>query len=1416
MNPTPKRPAAGTGGDTARRTSTAPGGRTAGPRRRVHPPAPPQDDTSGEVAVDRSEHIEEDHAEQGGPIGQVAPVDTTSQGQRTSDMEVKGADTASAQAAVGEDRPVSRRDRRVPVADVGWEPGAAPSRSERVGVALRTWRGELAETGGPNALLWYRDSIDGALDLTKAHPTGLSMLMAGNVVRLSHLVRESAAFRDVLVTARRIRAKSLELWEEHGISSTYVCVGMATWELPGTLRCPQAPIMLRSVRLHAVDAGETDVELELSSRIEINPVLMHYMSSEQGVRLDGDALAELAHSTGRFDPLPVYRELRRLLVQVPGFTIDDRRVLSTFALGKMAMVADLAAFAGMASANDVVAALAGDPGGREALRSDGASGLADRARRPAEPDLSRELLVLDADPRQAEVVDAARSGHHVVVDAPRGSGATQTLVNVAAALVGNDQRVLVISESARQLDDFTKYLDKAGLSELLLDARDPQELRRTLARRVVERIDAHDEAYDLRSVPENGRQPTRFRFTDATENPRADTDTPEAALSRTRGRLAAHVDSLHTRRQPWNVSVFDAQTALAVLSARENAPTSRIRIAPAPLHQLTRPTMERFAAEAAEVAAEGAWTAKGADDPWWGVRFPGVGDYERGLVLVRQLAKRRLAEDRDALNATLSAAGLPPAHTVEDWGVALELIADVRETLSDYRHEIFSTPLQPLIAATSPNNDGHARWWTRSVGKKTARSLVLPHARIDSLHEGMIRAQDQVDRWSALSGRDAEPCVPEGYDDACSRWDSLVADLHWLDQALVGSRQGGGLLTQPLDEVHQRLIRLTEQGNRVRVLPKTAERLDRLTSAGLGELLDDLACRKVPVDRVAAEVEFVWWLSLLDHIAREDSAYGQHDGAGLRSLSRHFADNDRALLAGRAAHVLDRARAHARVEASTRPDQVTVLRAAVDEEQPRPIRTLLAETGEVAAAAAPIWVMSPLTVASVVPTHLAFDVVLIDDAGRLPLSHAISALTRAAHVVAVGDLRCLEPMQFDTLATGETYLPEADGQGLASVLTELATLLPPRRLDRVYGDRDAQLVSFAHARRDEPVEVWPNAGRSVPVRLLRTGVVLSSADDEGQAAEGRENSRVVELVVEHARRRPGDSIAVVALSPEQAQALDRDIRYAFTQDAQAASAACLVEKHPERLLITTVDDAAGHSRDTVVLASGLVPGADGQMHLPERLVRDDGDRVVDTVVNMARHRLDIVTAVTPADMARVADGGPGQRRLAELLAYAEQGGSSGGCAAIGPAPASTSGASPSGQEKPEDVKDQAAESADEPEEKTDERTAEERLQLAGRHALITELATRLRTEGLTVHEGFGFGRMRLDLVVEDPHRPGNMAVAVISDGDRTAAVPTVRERERLIPEQLALRGWRCVRVWSTDIFRDPARDVARIVEIVRE
>ena len=103
----------------------------------------------------------------------------------------------------------------------------------------------------------------------------------------------------------------------------------------------------------------------------------------------------------------------------------------------------------------------------------------------------------------------------------------------------------------------------------------------------------------------------------------------------------------------------------------------------------------------------------------------------------------------------------------------------------------------------------------------------------------------------------------------------------------------------------------------------------------------------------------------------------------------------------------------------------------------------------------------------------------------------------------------------------------------------------------------------------------------------------------------------------------------------------------------------------------------------------------------------------------------------------------------------------------------------------------------------------------GDDPIVADFARRLRADGLIVHPGLRQPAHRLDLAIEDPRRPHRMLVAVETDGPGYAAMPSTRDRDRLRIEQLRRLGWQHTRVWTTDLFRDPARDVSRVAGLVR-
>lgn len=1241
------------------------------------------------------------------------------------------------------------------------EPELDP-RAAKVANAVKTWQRHLVDLGGRNTLLWYRDLPSGTLDLTTAHPGGLAMLLAGRPTRLSDLVREPAALDEARRRARTIRAKTLELSEERGIAAGFIAIGMATWTVRGASRAPAAPVLLRPCVLRPTGAAREDFDLDLGHDVELNPVLEHYLRSEQGLRLDAGALEDLASHGGAFDPYPVYAELKRLCADVPDFSVTPRLVVGTFPYAKLPMVADLAAQGDSLAQHDVVAALAGDEDALGSVRKTLPPAVVD-----ADP--ARELLVVDADSDQQAAIDAVRSGAHLVIQGAPGTGKSQTIANLVASLTGEGRSVLFVAEKRAAIESVLTRLERAGLSDLVLDAYDGGVDRRRLAQQFGAALDraALDRGADA-------KQP--------------DTADLERTLVESRSALVGHAEALHQPREPWGVSAYEAQEAIATLTAAHHPPTSRVRLRGEQLARLDRRTVDDLARALTEAASLGAWSTDEGSDPWYGARITTSEEAVRARDITTRYAQGGLQELEQTMHEVFAEVTLPQAKRLSDWRAVLDTVGRVRDTLEVFRPEVFDIPLGDLVAATGDKAyreangvalTSSARWRLR----RQTRSLLRPGPPPTDLHAALLEAQRQRVAWQQMAGAGGRPEIPADLDRARAAYEAVASDLGWLEERLIPTAVGGDLLGAPLEDLERRMTELAGRPERLTLLPQVTGALDALREAGMGALVDDLARRGVEAEDVTRELDFVWWTSLVEDLVARDPRYGAHDGTQLRRVAADYVAADREHLRVAADRVRAGAARRLREVLADHPDKAALVRAEAGKvRRHRAMHDLMPAARHVLTAAKPAWAMSPLVVASMLPPGTWFDVVILDEASQISAARSISAISRAAQVVVVGDERQLPPSSFATSALDDQSAPddEALTEGYESVLEVLGEVLPTRRLTVHYRSMDQRLVEFANQEIYGGVlATFPGTSGARPVRLetVEGSGVVQPGEEAIETTEA-EVSRVVDLVLEHARSRPQESLGVITLGTKHANRLDDALRRALADAHDVAH--FFEEDRPERFFVKPLGRVQGDERDAVILSVGYGKTPHGRvLHRFGALNVEGGERRLNVAVTRARRRMTVVSSLLADDLDPGRLKAPGAVMLRDLLAYA----------ADGTLPPATD----RGSSGPDEGGTTAA-----------------HRRPAATDALRREFAERLRGSGLVVHEAFGQGAHPVDLAVEDPESPGRLLLAVEMDGPAYAATPSTRDRDRLRGQHLERLGWGYVRVWSTDLFRDPARDVARV------
>jgi hypothetical protein len=302
---------------------------------------------------------------------------------------------------------------------------------------------------------------------------------------------------------------------------------------------------------------------------------------------------------------------------------------------------------------------------------------------------------------------------------------------------------LFVAEKRAAIDAVVGRLKRLGLGDLVLDVYDGASNKRRLAQELGAALDRASDAED------------------------PDTAAVERTLTDRRTRLVEHCSALHDKRNPWGVSAFDAQVALGQLSARTRPPTSRVRLHGDALKGVSRQRVTELSQSLTEAASLGAWTAgEGENDPWYAARVTSPDEAAQALEIVSRLGGEGLDAARQRLGATMQEAGLPDAEKPADWGRALDVVEQVRQTLEIFRPEVFDLPLADMVAATpagpTAKPTGSARSLvTAAVGSSGAQPATpRPPAGRSAL--GAQAAQEQRVTWSSWPGSEDVPRCPPG------------------------------------------------------------------------------------------------------------------------------------------------------------------------------------------------------------------------------------------------------------------------------------------------------------------------------------------------------------------------------------------------------------------------------------------------------------------------------------------------------------------------------------------------------------------------------------------------------------------------------------------------------------------------------
>ncbi|MBI2376973.1 MAG: DUF4011 domain-containing protein [Deltaproteobacteria bacterium] len=1048
--------------------------------------------------------------------------------------------------------------------------------------------------------------------LTLAPGPGLDRLVDGKSCLLADLLPRGAPDAP---KGRKIVRNARTNLEERGLSTLFVALDLFTWTDAGG-RETQSPLALLPVEGIEKDAAGRKLTLEATDDLRINPILLQALTQDHGI---ADSFPDGEDSgTERLARLRALAD--RLATSIPRAKRTEAAFLDNFSFQKMAMVAELRAHGSDFAAHDLIAALARDPGAEASMS---------RRELPVDPrtfddrDPDDELLVLDADSSQLRVIEEAVRGRSGVIFGAPGTGKSQTIANLVAAMVGSGRRVLFVAEKRAALEVVKRRLTSAGLDHLVLDLHGADVSRRKLAQQLESALEV------VRSTPPVDAKAVHERFVES------------------RHTLVGRMRRLHERRAEVDHSVYDI---LGTLLRADVVPRTRwrgdeLRALDSDAAKRARQLLEHAVSYSEIVGATSTsrWMRATA------VHGETILRTLDALENVRRNTAPRLQVQLERLR-TLGFAG----RCLDDMSLALETERSLAKAISTWNRRLLEIDLDVAERSLAPARGGFLRrllaFLFSSAFRAALRQVRAARVTATVAREALesVRAiRPLISRWSSMIPR-ADPF------DAASECSVLEATTVEATKELgaiarVLPERFGALDPRELADLangylnEEAVARRLVEGRRIRAC------LDELA---VGRLVDELSREGVHASGWSSAFRLAWLRSALDDVLTREPDLVNDGHLSLDEVALEFRRSDEARLKLASARVR---RAHAFRYAdvcNSVPDQHRTLeREARKRARHLPFRTLLEQAGTAVTSLCPCVMASPLSVSQLLPPNPElFDLVIFDEASQVMPADAVCALLRAKCAVVAGDPKQLPPTTF--FASSEE-VEDSAFEGFESLIDALLPLLPAWKLEWHYRSRDERLIAFSnHHIYANGLVTFPGARQDAPVSFEeaafepREGIEDSGPD---------EVKTVVRRVIEHAKKTPELSLGVITMGIKHAErvlfALDRAL------EAESGLDEFFDPGRSERFFVKNLEQVQGDERDVVFLSVGYSKGVDGRLRYNfGPLTQKGGARRLNVAITRARHEMKVFASFSHRDVDPSRTKNEGIGLLARFLEYAESGG----------------------------------------------------------------------------------------------------------------------------------------------------------------
>lgn len=1056
-------------------------------------------------------------------------------------------------------------------------------------------------------------------------------------------------------------------------------------------------------------------------------------------------------------------------------------------------------------------------------------------------------LVLDADSSQTLAILDINSGQNMVIQGPPGTGKSQTITNVIAEAIGLNKKVLFVSEKMSALEVVKRRLDAVGLGDAVLELHSHKTNKRALLE-------------ELKRTMSLGK-PIVGNINDDIQS-----------LTEMRDRLNAYCEAVNTPILNSSLSPIDAiglykglgdeVTSLPSIDFSEmkgwdmgNFKSNRLRV-----EELQRRLIEMGVP---------------SENPFWGIKrtvlLPTENEKLKQMLVdvikavemhranSNELAKQLFLDEPNSnhevsiiCRAALRASEAPKLEGVRidsgDWQVRRDelkqlISSGVRltELHNDYNEWLIEAAWEQDVLTERQNYIAYStKWWRFLSGKFRAskarlaglceKPLPKSSEQCISLIDAILDAQKHKKIYNQHEILGAHLFGAQ-WQKLNSDWDVLSALLGWIVRVYDDVGEGklpAGLINfldgnnskdyrEKVEEITKDSDRQVEFVNRVEsefqlaledsendngviklsekdflfqlnLLARWHDMYDHLglmvkynilvgafKDQGLGFILPHVESWVEASELLLKAFDAAWYGGLIDSAYQERREMRQFDRVSHEYAAEKFRELDKLLLQHNKARLaLKHWESIPNISQSS--GELAVIKREINKKRKHlSIRSLIEQSGNAIQAMKPVFMMGPLSIANFIPQgSIKFDLVIFDEASQVKPVDAFGAILRSNQAVVVGDSKQLPPTSFFDSLTRETDDDEDDNttSDMESILGLFsAQNAPERMLKWHYRSRHDSLIAVSnHEFYDDKLVVFPSPGENPEARGLVFNYLPDTYYDRGKTRSNPEEAKhVAEAVMQHAKEFPHLTLGVAAFSTAQRDAIQNQLELLRRRDSSCED---FFNAHPhEPFFVKNLENVQGDERDTIYISIGYGKTKDGYMAMSfGPLNREGGERRMNVLISRAKQTCEVFANFTADDIDLKRTKARGVVVLRNFLAFA---------------------------------KDRIMDTAESTGLETDSPFEDEVIKT------ISGL-------GYKVEAQIGVAGFRIDLGIIDEDKPGRYVLGIECDGATYHSARSARDRDRLRQEVLEGLGWKIHRIWSTDWFSYPTRELKRVVESIEK